>query len=103
MQVKLNELQISDDIMDVVRREVKRLTEAESLSTDQIMKLEKLTRVYGLLMASLRENIKQKLFGAVSDEDLSLADAASLPEGGPDMGDPGSAYDPEDDLNKEPD
>lgn len=71
LKVKLSELQISDDVMGIVRREVDRLNRIEeALSTDQLMKLEKLTKVYGLLMSSLRENIKNKLFGSLSDEDL---------------------------------
>lgn len=68
--VKVRDFRISDDIMEVVDREVMRIKALKVLSADELAKLEKITKVYGLLMSSLRENVKHNLFGRLGGEVL---------------------------------
>jgi len=74
--VKIRDFRISDDIMEVVDREVVRIKALKVLSNDELAKLEKITKVYGLLMSSLRENVKHNLFGRLGGEALGDLGAA---------------------------
>jgi hypothetical protein len=67
MEVKFEELQVSDDIMDIVARGVAKIKGLPSPSMDDIVRLEKLTKIYALLMSSLRENIKHNIFSKLEN------------------------------------
>lgn len=73
MTVKIKDLQISDDALDVVYREVRRIAALQAPDEREIAKLEKLVKTYAVLMASMRENIKQGIFGKLSAEELDQA------------------------------
>ncbi len=67
MEVKYKELQISDRIMDVVERALVMVEQAAPLKEADLGRLEKLTKVYTMLMSSTRENVKHNLFSKISD------------------------------------
>lgn len=77
MQVKIAELEVSDNIMEIVQKEVKKIQNEAAPTFDQINRLEKLTKIYGVLMASTRENIKHGLYAH-----LKFEDGADVGEGG---------------------
>lgn len=69
--IKFKELVISDRIMTIVEREIGKL-ESGMRDTD-FMKLEKLAKVYQILMANHRENIKHGVFGKLDTKELQDA------------------------------
>lgn len=69
--IGIEELLIADDMMGVVREEVHILKKKGGSRDDRdLMKLEKLAKVYATLMASHRENVKFGVFGNLSGEQL---------------------------------
>ena len=71
---KIRDLQVGEDIMDIVQDEVKALKKAP-MDLPAIVRLEKLAKVYSLLMSSLRENVKHNVFGRLElPEELENAD-----------------------------
>lgn len=75
--MKLLDIQVSDDILQIVNEEVTRIKEAGANRTERdALILEKMTKIYSLIQANVRENVKAGMFGNMSDEDLN--DAQSL-------------------------
>ncbi len=68
--MKLKEIMIADDIMEIVADLVAEI-KAGSRDVAELMKLEKCAKVYATIMASNRENLKAGLLGNLSDEELS--------------------------------
>jgi hypothetical protein len=80
--MKIRELMMADDIMLIVGQEVERIKVNPDRDERDLMKLEKLARVYTIMMASTRENLKQGVFGKIDDAELeSLDDAEQLDSG----------------------
>lgn len=81
--VKIRDLQVGEDIMDIVEAEVVAIKLSKTRSAEQLMKLEKLSKVYGLLMSSLRENIKHNIFSKLqldeTDSGVAAADDSDDP------------------------
>lgn len=75
--MKLLDVQVSDDILQIVNEEVTRIKAAGANRTERdALILEKMTKIYSLIQANVRENVKAGMFGNMSDEDLN--DAQSL-------------------------
>jgi hypothetical protein len=73
-KVQIRDLQVGEDIMDIVEAEVRGL-KGRPLELPEVVKLEKLSKVYSLLMSSLRENVKHNVFGKLDfTEELKDAD-----------------------------
>lgn len=76
MSSNLIELQIAEDIKEIVKREVLKLKNSPpGLDKESLMALEKVTKAYTMLMADLRENVKQGIFGKLDEEQLGSLDA----------------------------
>ena len=56
--------------MDIVDREIARIQAVPEPDDRDIIRLEKLAKVYATLMANLRENMKHAIFGKLSDKEL---------------------------------
>ena len=68
---KFIEQELSEDLKGLLRRGI---TELQGVSGEfesaDVVKLEKLTRIYSILMADLRETVKHGLFSALDDSEL---------------------------------
>lgn len=72
--MKLLDIQVSDDILQIVNEEVTRIKAAGANRTERdALILEKMTKIYSLIQANVRENVKAGMFGSMSDEDLNNA------------------------------
>lgn len=60
-------------MINIVERETTRIAQAGDLDAQDIMRLEKLAKVYATLMSSHRENMKYGVFGNLSLDDLDEA------------------------------
>lgn len=74
MKVKFIELELADRIMSQVFRGLKRIEEKVELQEADMGKLERLTKVYTMLMSNTRENIKHKLYSHVDASELGDAE-----------------------------
>ncbi len=102
MSVKYKELEISDRIMSVVDRGLTGV-EKTGVTEDNVTLLEKLTKIYTMLMSSTRENIKHKVFSQMSDiHDLDGL-AEDLQDSGDDSNEDAEATDDITDPFKNPD
>lgn len=71
MTEKLIEQEISDDLKELLRRGIGELTAvAGPFDSSDVIKLEKLTRVYSILMADLRETVKHGLLSSLDESGL---------------------------------
>lgn len=87
MSVKYKELEISDRIMSVVDRGVTEVEKKLVIEDADLVRLEKLTKVYTMLMSSTRENIKHKIYSNIDLNDLEeLTDDLNGPDDGDDPG-----------------
>ena len=71
------EQDIAVNIKDILDREVKRYKDADYLEKDEVMCLEKFARIYSILMADYRENIKQQVYSHLTTEELERMAADS--------------------------
>lgn len=83
--MKLLDIQVSDDILQIVNEEVTRIKAAGTNRTERdALILEKMTKIFSLIQANVRENMKAGMFGSMSDSDLnnaeSLESAVDSPE-----------------------
>jgi hypothetical protein len=69
--MKLLDMQIADDILDIVNEEVTRIKNAgvERNERDMLI-LEKVTKVFSMISANTREALKAGTFGDIPDKDL---------------------------------
>ncbi len=67
---KFIEQETPEEIHTIVRREVTRLSAKPSLENNDVAVLEKLAKIYAVLMSSYREDIKHGIFGKLTDEQL---------------------------------
>jgi phage terminase small subunit len=67
---KFIEQETPEDIHEIVRREVTRLKNKPSLENNDVAVLEKLSKIYSVLMASYREDLKHGIFGKLSEDQL---------------------------------
>lgn len=74
MSVKYKELEIADRIMAVVDTSLKSI-ETGKIDAEELVRLEKLTKVYTMLMTNTRENIKHKVFANVSNLPQELTES----------------------------
>jgi len=70
MSGKFIEQEISDDLKRLLKRGIEELDGTEGFDASDIVKLEKLTRVYSILMADLRETVKHGLLTSLDDSEL---------------------------------
>lgn len=70
--MKLLDLRIHDDILEIVDEEVTRIRAAgdERTQADMLV-LEKATKIFTMLQANLREAMKAGSFGNMSDDELN--------------------------------
>lgn len=66
----LREQQIADDITGIVAKEVKRIKGEAALGIKDLASLEKCSKIYTMIMASHREDIKAGLFGTMPQGEL---------------------------------
>lgn len=77
MSVKIRDLQIGDDILVIIEREVNIIKALGALELTEIAKLERLAKTYVGIMSSTRENLKHGLFGKISAQEIdSLVEGA---------------------------
>lgn len=73
--LKFKDVKISEDIMTIVAGEVERIKGLGiGIEAGDLIRLEKATKIYALLMSSTRENIKSGAFGKMSLEELEKLD-----------------------------
>lgn len=69
--MKLLDIQVSDDILHIVNEEVARIKRAGAGRTERdALILEKMTKIFSLIQANVRENAKAGMLGNMSDVDL---------------------------------
>lgn len=61
---------LADDLKLLLKRGIDQLKEVDEFSEKDTVKLEKLTRVYSILMSDLRESVKNGIFGDKSENEL---------------------------------
>jgi len=69
-------------MIEIVERETARIAQAGDLDASDLIRLEKLAKVYATLMSSHRENMKYGVFGSLELDELDEA-----VDGGGDSGD----------------
>lgn len=90
--IKVKDLEVADDILAIVAEEVTRIRlKGDERDAGDVMKLEKLSRVYSILMASARENLKGGVYGKLSLEELEKLDAQ--------LGESSGSSDPDEELD----
>lgn len=69
---KLIEQELAEDLKGLLKAGIVQLQEkaVEGFDASDVVKLEKLTRVYSILMSDLRETVKHGLLGSLDDEEL---------------------------------
>lgn len=73
--MKLLDIQVSDDILQIVNEEVVRIKAAGANRTERdALILEKMTKIFSLIQANVRENAKAGMLGNMSDSDLEQSD-----------------------------
>lgn len=90
--MKLLDIQVSDDILQIVNEEVTRIKNAGNNRTERdALILEKMTKIFSLIQANVRENAKAGMLGNMSDADLeqaeSLESAVDSPGSDDELGD----------------
>ncbi len=86
--IKFKELAIADQMMRVVETEMDRIVQIAVPEDYDIIRLEKLAKVYATLMANHRENMKAGVFGKLSNKDLDdTVDAGNDGSDNPDPAD----------------
>lgn len=75
--IKVKDIVISDDILTIVSEEVDRIKMLGMAGREaaDLVRLEKVAKVYALMMSSTRENTKAGIYGKMSTEDLEKLDA----------------------------
>lgn len=73
MTNKIVEQEIAEDLRGLLKRgiaELKGISKSDPFETSEMVKLEKLTRIYSILMADTRETVKHGLLAGLSDEEI---------------------------------
>ncbi len=71
MTDKVIEIQVGEDLTSIVAREVLALKKINGpLEYPEILRLEKLAKIYSILSANGRENTKANIYGTMSTEQL---------------------------------
>lgn len=74
--MKLLDMQVSDDILQIVNEEVTRIKAAGANRTERdALILEKMTKIFSMIQANTRESMKAGAFGNMSDADLDQAES----------------------------
>lgn len=69
-KVKFIEQEIAEDIKSILRTEVNKIKGKEEVQGNDIVILEKLTKIYSIIMADHRENVKHGVYGDMEDDKL---------------------------------
>jgi hypothetical protein len=72
--MKLRDLELANDILKIVDEEVTAIMNSTAREPSDIVKLEKLSKVYVTIMANQRELLKQGVLGKLSEEELGEDD-----------------------------
>lgn len=73
--IKVKDLLVSDDILAIVAEEVKGIKSmGDGREIGEIIKLERLAKIYSVLMSSARENTKSGIYGKLTTEELEQLD-----------------------------
>jgi len=79
--MKLNDLLIADEILEIVSEEVDAIKNAAPREAADIIKLEKISKVYSTIMAHQREVLKSGVLGSLKlDESDDAGDSEDDPE-----------------------
>jgi len=79
--MKLNDLLIADEILEIVSEEVNAIKNAAPREAADIIKLEKISKVYSTIMAHQREVLKSGVLGSLKlDESDDARDSEDDPE-----------------------
>lgn len=70
MAKKFVEQQISENVFEIIHKEILALKLKEELDTGDAVKLEKFAKIYATLMSSHREDVKHGAFGGMTDDEL---------------------------------
>lgn len=70
---KLKDFQIADNILDIIYDEIQMIKRNPDRSPADIVKLEKLSKAYQIIMASNREALKSGMLGGLTPEELDRA------------------------------
>jgi hypothetical protein len=74
--MKLNDLLIADEILEIVSEEVNAIKNAAPREAADIIKLEKISKVYSTIMAHQREVLKSGVLGSLKlDESDDTGDS----------------------------
>ena len=74
--MKLNDLLIADEILEIVSEEVNAIKNAAPREAADIIKLEKISKVYSTIMAHQREVLKSGVLGSLKlDESDDAGDS----------------------------
>jgi hypothetical protein len=74
MDVKLKDIQVADDILDIINEEVQLIKKEKAREPSDIVRLVSLAKTYQIIMASNREMFKSGLLGNLSDKELLDSD-----------------------------
>lgn len=78
---KLTDFLIADDILEIIHQEVQTIKQNPDRSPADIVKLEKLSKSYQIIMASNREAFKSGILGSLSPEELDETPDDTYDEG----------------------
>ena len=68
--MKLRDVEIAENIMDVIEEEVDRIKQNPNREVGDIVLLERLSKTYSVIMASNRELLKSGALGKLSSQEL---------------------------------
>jgi hypothetical protein len=68
--MKLRDVEIAESIMDIVEEEVNKIKENPDRETGDMIILEKVSKIYSVIMASNRELLKSGALGKLSSQEL---------------------------------
>lgn len=68
--MKFIEQEIADDLKLLLQRGIAELKATKKFDASDVLKLEKFTRTYSILMADVRETVKHGLLSGLDDSEL---------------------------------
>lgn len=68
--MKLRDVEIAENIMDIIEEEVDRIKQNPHREVGDVVLLERLSKTYSVIMASNRELLKSGALGKLSSQDL---------------------------------
>lgn len=68
--MKLRDVEIAENIMDIIEEEVDRIKQNPNREVGDVVLLERLSKTYSVIMASNRELLKSGALGKLSSQEL---------------------------------